>query len=239
MQLIPVDADTYYSLRRHEPSDVFQRAVRFIYLNRTCYGGLYRENKAGHFNVPYGGGSRTPALLWDRDVLEIAHRVLASCDIDLRVCDFEATLEKAGAGDVVYCDPTYRGAGRDRFDRYGKVVFGWQDHVRVAAAACRARRRGALVFVSNSSCAEIRDLYPDGLEIRMFKSKSIGNRSKNPERQREVLIILDPERSERWRHLDWSHEVLSLRSSRVEKDTGHGVPKEDQSELAEKAARAA
>jgi DNA adenine methylase len=248
IRLLRVDANTYYQLRKQEPSALFERAVRFIYLNRTCYGGLYRENKAGCFNVPYGGGSRTPDPLWDRNILMNAHEALALDQIDFRVSDFEEALEKACVGDVVYCDPTFRGASRNQFDRYGKVVFGWQDHVRLAAAVGRARDRGSLVLVSNSSCDQIGELYPDGVKIHMFKSKSIGNKSKNHERQREVLIVLDPERSQCWSRLDWAcgerdalgrANALSLRLPRPVGEGERQVPKENDGELTGNSAVAA
>src|SRR5262249_24543872 len=61
---IPVTAAAYYSVRDSSPKSDRGRAIRFIYLNRTCYGGLHRTNLRGEFNVPYGGGSRTPIALW-------------------------------------------------------------------------------------------------------------------------------------------------------------------------------
>ena len=66
---LPVDANTYYRIRDSSPRSDRGRAVRFIYLNRTCYGGLHRTNLKGKFNVPYGGGSRTPITLWRDGVL--------------------------------------------------------------------------------------------------------------------------------------------------------------------------
>jgi len=64
LQKLAVDAETYYRIRSWEPKTAYDRALRFIYLNRTCYGGLYRTNRQGKFNVPFGGGSRTPEVLW-------------------------------------------------------------------------------------------------------------------------------------------------------------------------------
>ncbi len=93
---LPVDADTYYRIRDEDPEEPFRRAVRFVYLNRTCYGGIYRENKQGRFNTPYGGGSRTTAPLWERSLVEIcASRLSKSC-ISLEVQDFESSLDAAG-----------------------------------------------------------------------------------------------------------------------------------------------
>jgi DNA adenine methylase len=196
VRALPVNAETYYELRAEEPLDPLQRAVRFIYLNRTCYGGIYRENKRGAFNTPYGGGSRTPAPLWERALIERCSPLLRKDGITLEISDFELSLDAAGEGDVVYCDPAYRAATRAHFDRYGAVVFGWEDQVRLAAAARRASARGALVIISNTYCPEVRELYGDATRILLEKTKAIGNAAKDPNRRKEYLIVLDPEETE-------------------------------------------
>src|SRR5262249_5252509 len=104
LRLIPVSKKAYYALRDSSPTTDTERAVRFIYLNRTCYGGLYRTNLKGEFNVPYGGGSRTPAVLWEQQLLQRSSSVLRRGVCDLRVGDFEQLLQYASKGDVVYCD---------------------------------------------------------------------------------------------------------------------------------------
>ncbi|GMU26326.1 MAG: hypothetical protein AMXMBFR16_12310 [Candidatus Uhrbacteria bacterium] len=199
---LPVNEGTYYRLRAQEPSDPLERAVRFIYLNRTCYGGIYRENKRGKFNTPYGGGSRTPAPLWEHDLLARASAQLARPCVSLKVCDFEESIDLAKQGDVIYCDPTYRAATRNQFDRYGAVIFDWADQQRLARAAFRASQRGAIILISNTYCPEIQELYSRATRIVTSKSKSIGNRSHDPNRHREYLIILDQENSnDSWQSL--------------------------------------
>jgi len=193
LRALPVDADTYYQLRAEEPADTLRRAVRFIYLNRTCFGGIYRENKLGRFNTPYGGGSRTTTPLWKRHLIDCCAGVLTKGEIRLKVCDFEQSLDLAGLGDVVYCDPAYRAATRIQFDRYGVLIFDWDDQVRLAAAARRASERGALVLVSNTHCQEVKELYSGALRICLERAKSIGNASKDPNRRKEYLIVLDAE----------------------------------------------
>jgi DNA adenine methylase len=202
LRALSVDAETYYKLREENPVDSLRRAVRFIYLNRTCFGGIYRENKQGKFNTPYGGGSRTTAPLWERSLIERCAWVLARKQMGLEVCDFKRSLELAGPGDVVYCDPAYRAATRVQFDRYGALIFDWEDQVRLSVAARRARERGALVLVSNTYCPEVEELYSGALRLRLEKAKSIGNASKDPNRRKEYLIVLDAEdQMETWRSL--------------------------------------
>lgn len=193
LRALPVNAETYYRLRAEEPADALRRAVRFVYLNRTCFGGIYRENKLGKFNTPYGGGSRTTTPLWERHLIERCARVLRRGEIKLEVCDFERSLNLAASGDVVYCDPAYRAATRIQFDRYGALIFDWDDQVRLAAAARRAYERGALVLISNTYCPEVKGLYAGSLRLCLERAKSIGNASKDPNRRKEYLIVLDAE----------------------------------------------
>jgi DNA adenine methylase len=166
--------------------------VRFIYLNRTCYGGLYRENQKGKFNTPFGGGSRTPAPLWEHKLIKQANLLLSKNRIRIKTQDFTDSMRLAKRGDLIYCDPTYRSVTRNQFDRYGSVVFDWNDQIRLAKEAQKALNKGVFVAISNTNCDEIRTLYSGALFIHLFRSKSIGNRSKNSNSKKEFLIILDP-----------------------------------------------
>ena len=154
-----VTEDDYYRIRERDPKDPVVRAARFLYLNRTAFGGVYRLNLKGRFNVPYGGGERTPAILWQTEILEHAARALRKAQ--LRVSDFEPILSLARAGDVAYCDPTYTVAhDNNGFVRYNERNFSWLDQERLAAAAGEATSRGATVIISNAHHASIRELYP-------------------------------------------------------------------------------
>lgn len=196
----PVDADTYYSVRAMDLRSPIDAAARFIYLNRTCYGGLHRTNREGRFNTPFGGGSRTPEALWrDGVLLNCADRL--SRDVEIFSSDFEALIDSAGAGDVVYCDPTYSNPSRDHFDRYGELMFAWKDQVRLAFASRRAMERGALVIVSNGAYDEVAELYPDAYRIRLSRRTSLG-RVRRRGTDDEFLLVMDPTaRRERWKEL--------------------------------------
>jgi len=199
LRRIPVSADDYYEARRSTPKTVRGRTVRFIYLNRTCYGGLHRTNLRGEFNVPYGGGSRSPIALWRDGILNEASRALRKSRCLLRCNDFEESLEKAGEGDVVYCDPTYHGMNRDTFDRYGETIFGWQDQERLKYAAKNAMRRGAVVLISNSITEQLGELYASALQLKLRRSRAIGNKAINKNAHNELLAIYDPQhRTDFW-----------------------------------------
>jgi DNA adenine methylase len=191
LKRLPVDKSTYDRLRASDPEPPVERAVRFLYLNRTAFGGIYRLNLAGQFNVPYGGGERTPEVLWRRDLLATASRVLA--DADVRHADFELAVESARRGDAVYCDPTYTVAHENNgFVRYNQRNFSWQDQERLACVARRAGERGAAVVISNANHASIRRLYK-GAKFQVLERYSSVSTDVSKRRQvRESLVVIGP-----------------------------------------------
>ena len=190
-----VNAETYYRVRsKHDVTGVVA-AARFVYLNRTCYGGIHRTNRLGHFNTPYGGGSRRPDALWNEGILDRCSEVLGH-NVSLRCHDFELMVDRATDGDVVFCDPTYSDVTKSQFDRYGATVFDWHDQIRLAKSARRAAGRGAVAIISNGAFAQLADLYPDAYRIRRTRKKSIGY-ARVHGTDDELLLILDPLRRRR------------------------------------------
>jgi DNA adenine methylase len=191
IRALPINTEAYYKVRAERRGSEIERAARFIYLNRCCYGGLYRTNRRGEFNVPFGGGSRTPAALWECDQLVNASAAMRDCDLNLRTADFAAALQEAEDGDVCFLDPTYMAATRGPFDRYNSKLFLWDDQVRLRYAARAAAQRGAVVLISNVDCPEVRELYSDELAVSLTRSKAIGNAVRNSRSQHELLIVYD------------------------------------------------
>ena len=140
----------YYEVRDHLiATDPVEIAARFIYLNRTCYNGVYRVNKAGKFNNPEGSVRNPP--ICDRDNLMkvsdlLKHAVIVHGDFN------DITPDK---GDFVYCDPPYDGT----FHRYQKEGFMDDDQRRLEAAASSWRKQGVDVLLSNNDTLKIRKLY--------------------------------------------------------------------------------
>jgi len=153
------DEEFYYSVRETDPSGLEPviRAARTIYLNKTCYNGLYRVNKAGHFNVPFGR-RRNPRIC-DEDQLRSASEALQG--VVLVHGDYRSVLkEHACPGDFVYLDPPYYPAGGYAdFKRYTKDFFYPQDHGLLAEEFARLVDLGCSVLLTNSNVPEIRDLY--------------------------------------------------------------------------------
>ncbi|MCE5309045.1 MAG: Dam family site-specific DNA-(adenine-N6)-methyltransferase [Acidobacteriales bacterium] len=155
LRRLPVSAEKYDRMRASSPASRFERAVRFLYLNRTAFGGIYRLNREGVFNVPFGGGQRTPEALWRDGLLANAACVLKTARF--LTCDFEKATADVGENDLVYCDPTYTVAhSNNGFVRYNERNFAWDDQKRLAACCQRlARRRIGLGQAHDSQTSAI------------------------------------------------------------------------------------
>ncbi|WP_269792390.1 Dam family site-specific DNA-(adenine-N6)-methyltransferase [Stenotrophomonas sp. Iso1] len=155
-------ADYYYMIRASRPTSVVGRAAKFIYLNRTCWNGLYRVNRAGIFNTPIGTKKR--AIL-ESDDFESVARLLEG--VDIQAGDFEKQIDRAGAGDLVFADPPYTVRHQfNGFIKYNEQLFSWADQERLRDALHRAKMRGAVVMCTNADHASIRELYEG--DFRLF-----------------------------------------------------------------------
>lgn len=133
--------ELYYQLRGSKPRSEIQRAVRFAYLNRLCWNGLFRVNQSGRFNVPIG--DRRPQTLWTEEVLQDAARKLQSATLE--VADFQKALRAVEPGDAVFLDPPYaRGAlNGEAFNRYQPQKWSTSDYRRLSDETQRLHEIGA------------------------------------------------------------------------------------------------
>ena len=144
----------YYRIRRqHDLQDPIDVAARFLYLNKTCYNGLYRVNKKGEFNVPLGSYDN-PEII-QRGNIHLCSIALQKASIQLREFD---TI-KPTAGDLVYCDPPYHPVNSTSFTKYTKLAFGDQEQERLRDFALALHKNGVHVILSNSDTPLVRDLY--------------------------------------------------------------------------------
>lgn len=148
----------YYQMRNLEPLRLspVERASRFIYLNKTCFNGLYRVNSAGLFNVPYGR-YKNPVIC---DEAAIRRASAALQRVRLSVGGFEKSLKAVAKGDFVYLDPPYVPINStSNFTSYTSEGFSESDHRRLAEEVRRLDRVGAKVLLSNSDTEMVRHLY--------------------------------------------------------------------------------
>lgn len=159
----------YYEERCREHTHSYLRAAQFLYLNRTCFNGLYRENLKGQFNVPLG--TKTQVTLLDDD-FETASKILSRAD--LRAGDFEAVVDEATKGDLVFLDPPYTTAHNcNGFVKYNQKIFTWDDQKRLRNCIRRAKRRGAYVVLMNADHESIHELYADLAEPTVVSRPSV------------------------------------------------------------------
>ena len=169
-------AEFYYAVRSEEAANPIARAARLIFLNKTCFNGLYRVNQSGHFNVPHGRYARP--RIRDGQALQRASKLLALARLE--IADFEAASERVGAGDLVYFDPPYHPISETaRFTSYTAKDFGWTDQTRLADAAKALADQGAYVIVSNSSHPDVIALYRErGFHIERIEApRSINSKA--------------------------------------------------------------
>lgn len=159
----------YYDMRAEVPSSPIDRAARFIYLNRTCFNGLYRVNKKGEFNVPKG--TKAIVRFEDNFLIRASQSLRAA---ELRVADFEETVDAATQGDFLFVDPPYTVSHNNNgFIKYNDVLFSWADQKRLAEAVRKATQRGVLVFVSNANHKDVIDLYKGFLAVHVLTRHSV------------------------------------------------------------------
>lgn len=147
--------EDYYLIRSRNTRTDATRAARMIYLNRTCFNGIYRVNRNGKFNVPIGTHNN---VILDTDRFHERSILLQNALIECR--DFEITIDLAQAGDFLFCDPPYAVVDENqRFVGYTKQLFDWNDQIRLANALNRAMNRDVLILMTNVNHPEVRALY--------------------------------------------------------------------------------
>jgi DNA adenine methylase len=152
----------YLQIRKDDPSFPIERAARFIYLNKTCFNGLYRVNKQGEFNVPMGKWKKLPEIC-DEENLSACQAILRG-DVDVGIRDFRTSLLIPGRGDFVYLDPPYAPtSSTSDFTSYTKEGFGPADQKQLAEMMRALKERGVKILLSNAGTQDVRDLYPEPL----------------------------------------------------------------------------
>lgn len=177
----------YYEVRSRRPSSDLEAAARFLYLNRSCWNGLYRLNLRGDFNVPIGTKSQ---IILPTDDFAYASELLKRAD--LRTSDFECVIDEAKSGDLVFVDPPYTVAHNNNgFVKYNEKIFSWDDQVRLRDAVKRACARGASVVLTNADHNSVHSLYSEiGTVCSVTRSSVISGNPKGRNSVTEVLVRL-------------------------------------------------
>lgn len=179
--------DLFYRVRANRSDIQPTRAGEFIYLNKTCWNGLYRVNAKGQFNVPYGAPQSD--FIFDPDNLTACSKAMRPRAISILHCDFEVALRPVRANDLVFLDPPY--VTRHNFNGFrdwNEKLFSWEDQVRLAQMAERLAKRGAHVLVSNADHPEVAELYGSFRKYELERASTIASNAAKRGRITEALF---------------------------------------------------
>ncbi len=187
------DGESYYYSVRSQHSlptqQIVERAARMIFLNKTCFNGLWRVNAKGEFNVPVG--SHAKPSLYHRDNILAASAALQS--VDLAVQDFKDTMKEARRGDFMYVDPPYVPlSATASFTGYTKENFGLVDQQELARLAIEASERGVKLILSNSDTPLVRTLYARFSVHTVQARRAVNSDAAKRGAINEVLVVNPP-----------------------------------------------
>lgn len=181
------DEDYFYELRELEPDDLdtVERAAWLIFLNKTCFNGLYRVNSKGRFNVPFGHRANPRVL--DEDRLRWCSSALRRAK--LIAADFEEVAGDARRGDAVYFDPPYLPIDESSFVAYGAEHFSAYDHRRLRDLFVDLRGRQVSALLSSSDCTAARRIYRELKLVEVKARRAISSDKRTRKRIGELLFI--------------------------------------------------
>lgn len=182
------DKHHFYKVRAMDVADLTpaERAARLIYLNKTCFNGLFRVNRKGQFNVPFGRYDNPK--ICDEVNLRGAERAL--CNAKIVPANFDEVVAQAKKGDFVYLDPPYQPLSTtSSFTGYTRNSFGVEDQARLAEVFRKLTDKGCYAMLSNSDTALIRDLYDDFYIETVYANRAINSKADKRGRVAEVAVL--------------------------------------------------
>ncbi len=162
------DEESYYYIRDLEPSDNYEKAAIFLYLNANSYNGLYRVNRKGKYNVPYG--HRNATVNYEK-LIQVSEK-LKSAEI---ICqDFEAIKPRISNGDLVFLDPPYTVSMKNNgFIEYNSTLFSLEDQHRIASLVDHIQSVGAYFILTNAYHKTIEGIFKDKGRIETMERNSL------------------------------------------------------------------
>ena len=178
----------YYEVRNQEPKNQIEKVSRLLFLNKTCFNGLYRVNSKGKFNVPLG--RYTNPNIVNKENLQIVSKTLQSAKIKISCRDFGSIVKDAKKGDFVYFDPPYQPiSDTANFTSYTHRDFTEDDLERLADLANQLNSKGCKVMLSNSNSKTVKKLFSSGWAIKEIKAnRSINSNSQKRTGHKEIII---------------------------------------------------
>lgn len=189
LRKMPCSEEDFYRVRAQKPTSLTGRAARTIYLNKTGYNGLYRVNRSGEFNVPYGRYD-APRVCDEPNLRQVAE-VLAK--VEFHVEDFESACQRAQSGDAVYLDPPYLPVSKTSdFTSYARHPFLLSEHERLSKAFDTLSAKGVPAVLSNSCTPETKQLYQSHQIEYPLVARPINSDAKKRGKVKEILVSNAP-----------------------------------------------
>ena len=178
----------YYEVRNQEPKNQIEKVSRLLFLNKTCFNGLYRVNSKGKFNVPLG--RYTNPNIVNKENLQIVSKTLQSTKIKISCRDFGSIIKDAKKGDFVYFDPPYQPVSDTaNFTSYTHRDFTEDDLERLADLANQLNSKGCHVMLSNSNSKTVKKLFSSKWKIKEIKAnRAINSNSQKRTGHKEIII---------------------------------------------------
>lgn len=186
------EEENYYVVRSLDPTTLglTDRASRFIYLNKTSFNGLWRENKSGKMNAPYGK-YKNPTICDEPGILA-AYRALQDVNIQFKSFGHLYLDREVGPGDFIYCDPPYLPVSKSAsFTTYSAGGFGYEEHRKLMVYARRWAMRGARVVLSNADVPLTHELYEKDFSREIVQmNRSINCKGEGRSKVGEVILSI-------------------------------------------------
>ncbi len=179
--------DDYYKIRSSKPRSDKMKAVRFIYLNKTSFNGLYRVNLRGEYNVPYGF-KNTKDLFEFENIRAIAK--ILNQSVNINSGDFYDSLDLIEANDLVFLDPPYTVAHENNgFIKYNQKIFLWEDQERLLQFLKDIDQKGAYYILTNAAHKNINELFSEiGFMQQVQRSSNIGGKGATRKKVNEYIF---------------------------------------------------
>lgn len=194
--LVSLDKKTYYEYKKNKYNELKNKDVLdnveiaslFIFLNKTCFNGIYRENKSGTFNVPWGKNNKPN--ICDEPLLLDLSGYLNSADIQIKHSNYEDILNNLpdNSDTIIYLDPPYYKTDTSKFTSYSKEAFGLSEQLKLSENLLRFKK--VRVFISNSNCQEVKELYSGLKFIELETRRNLGVNNEDGKSSRGNVIEL-------------------------------------------------
>lgn len=177
--------DEYYRMRRTDFTDKIEKAAKFLYLNKTSFNGIYRVNRNGKYNVPYG--RRNLKILYDFEHLKDISIALKNTYLSTQ--DFKQRCKLIKKNDFVFIDPPYTVAHENNgFIQYNQSIFSWNNQIQLSKLTDELNEKEVHFLVTNAYHDCIKEIYKVGTQEKLSRASTIGGIGAKRAKYKEIII---------------------------------------------------